>query len=71
MFVASYVVGQDLFTESELQAMADEELELICTERGFALVVDEIDPDTGKPYVFTHDDYVSAAQQCLAIEQEM
>jgi hypothetical protein len=71
LLVISLVVGQDLFTEPDLQAMSKEQLENICTERGFALVQDEIDPTTGQTYTFTHDDYVIAAQQCLAIEKEM
>jgi hypothetical protein len=71
LFAASLVVGQDLFAEPELQAMTDEQLENICTERGFGLVKDEIDPTTGQAYQFTHDDYVVAAQQCIAVEKEM
>jgi hypothetical protein len=51
--------------------MPDEELELMCVSRGFELVKGEIDPTTGLAYELTHDDYVEAAQRCLAIEQEM
>lgn len=59
------------YSESELEAMLDEELEGICLERGFELVKEDIDPTTGLLYEFTHADYVDAAKRCLAIEQEM
>jgi len=39
--------------------------------RGFQLVNDETDPETGQQYELTHDDFVEAAQRCLAIEEEM
>jgi hypothetical protein len=39
--------------------------------RGFQLVKDEKDPETGQQYELTHEDYVEAAQRCLAIEKEM
>ena len=39
--------------------------------RGFQLVKDETDPETGQQYQLTHDDFVEAAQRCLAIEEEM
>jgi hypothetical protein len=48
--------------EIELDSLSDQELEEICTLRGFELV---------KEGVFSHDDYVEAARQCLAIEQDM
>ena len=32
---------------------------------------DDIDPDTGLVYTLTKQDYVEAAQRCLAIEKEM
>ena len=72
MMILAVVNGLgELFSDEELQVMTDEQLEEICVVRGFALVMDEIDPNTGDTYKFTHDDYVMAAQQCLAIEQEM
>ena len=32
---------------------------------------DETDAETGEQYQLTHDDFVEAAQRCLAIEEEM
>lgn len=49
--------------EVDLYSLSDAELEEICTVRGFELVHDDT--------VLTHDDYVEAARQCLAIEQDM
>ena len=51
--------------ERRLQKMSKEELEEICTERGFELIKDEIDSSTGQPVVSTHQDHVDAAWQCL------
>jgi hypothetical protein len=51
--------------ERRLQAMTDEELEQICIERGFELIKDEIDEETGLPMVSSHQDFVDAAWQCL------
>jgi hypothetical protein len=65
------VLGQDLYSESELQALSNEELERLCSERGFELVKNDIDPTTGLIYELTPADYVEAAQRCVAIEQEM
>ena len=65
------VVGQEVYTQEELTAMTDDELEQICVTRGFTILRDAIDPDTGKPYDLGHDDFVEAARQCLQIEQEM
>ena len=59
------------YTDEELNSMSDGELESICVDRGFHLVKDDVDPNTGKPYVLAHEDYVDAAQRCLAIEKEM
>ena len=53
-----------------LQDLNNTELENICTSRGFELIP-EVDPNTGEPLEFTHDDYVEAAQQCLDVETEM
>eukprot|EP00544_Gedaniella_sp_CCMP2646_P015695 CAMPEP_0202482898 /NCGR_PEP_ID=MMETSP1361-20130828/2264_1 /ASSEMBLY_ACC=CAM_ASM_000849 /TAXON_ID=210615 /ORGANISM="Staurosira complex sp., Strain CCMP2646" /LENGTH=260 /DNA_ID=CAMNT_0049110977 /DNA_START=117 /DNA_END=899 /DNA_ORIENTATION=- len=47
----------------DLYALSDAQLEEICTVRGFELVHDD--------ETFTHDDYVEAARQCLAIEEDM
>jgi hypothetical protein len=58
-------------TEPDLQAMEDVELEQICTNLGFALQKDIVDDATGELIVFTHDDYVEAARQCLSIEKEL
>ncbi len=65
------VLGQGEYTEADLQAMSEEQLENICIQRGFELVKDEVDPATGEPYQLTHQDYVEAAMRCLAIEEEM
>lgn len=54
--------------ERRLQKMSKEELEEICTERGFELIKDEIDSSTGQPVVSTHQDHVDAAWQCLQME---
>ena len=51
--------------ERQLQKMTKEELEEICTERGFELIKDELDKETGQPVVSTHQDHVDAAWQCL------
>lgn len=47
--------------------MTKEELERICVERGFELIKDEIDEETGLPIVSTHQDHVDAAWQCLQL----
>lgn len=39
--------------------------------RGFHLVKDEKDPETGEVFDFTHEDYIEAAQRCLVIEKEL
>jgi hypothetical protein len=57
--------------DPDLQAMDDVELEQICTNLGFALQKDIVDDATGELIVFTHDDYVEAARQCLSIEKEL
>lgn len=73
IFVCSlaFIFGQETYSEEELQALTVEELEAICLVRGFELLKDEIDPETGEPYKLSHADYVEAAKQCLAIEEEM
>ena len=48
--------------EIDLDSLSNPELEEICALRGFELV---------KEGVFSHDDYVEAARQCLAIERDM
>mmetsp|Transcript_23648 Transcript_23648/g.33910 ORF Transcript_23648/g.33910 Transcript_23648/m.33910 type:complete len:262 (+) Transcript_23648:167-952(+) len=57
-----------------LDDLTDAELEAICTSRGFELVTDDIIEENGRNKSgtgYTHQDYVEAAQQCLAIEKEM
>lgn len=56
--------------KDHLENMTIEELEGICTSRGFE-VVKEIDQETGQAKVYSHEDYVHAARQCLDIEAEM
>ncbi len=55
--------------EETLQNLTNEELEAICTSRGFELVK-ELDED-GNWRRFTREDYIDAAQQCLEVEAEM
>jgi len=53
-----------------LEAMTNEELEEICTSRGFELV-HETDDNTGEEIVYTHQDYIDAATECLQIEEDL
>ena len=50
--------------------MTDEELEKICTSRGFELVKEK-DKESGETTTYSHYDYVNAAKQCLEIKGEM
>ncbi|OEU09605.1 hypothetical protein FRACYDRAFT_248453 [Fragilariopsis cylindrus CCMP1102] len=59
------------YSQSDLEIMTETELEDICIKRGFQLVNDDLDPETGEKYSLTKQDYVEAAQRCLAIEKEM
>ena len=52
-----------------LEAMTNEELEEICTSRGFELVHEQ--DDNGKEIVYTHQDYIDAATECLQIEEDL
>ncbi|KAL7524202.1 hypothetical protein ACHAXR_000472, partial [Thalassiosira sp. AJA248-18] len=55
----------------DLEGMTDEELEEICTSRGFELVR-ELDAETGEQaVVYSHQDYVDAASECLQIEADL
>lgn len=65
------VSALETYTDEELDAMSDEELELICIVRGFELVKDHVDEQTGEVYTLQHEDYIMAAKQCLSIESEM
>eukprot|EP00547_Thalassionema_nitzschioides_P007257 CAMPEP_0194220750 /NCGR_PEP_ID=MMETSP0156-20130528/29145_1 /TAXON_ID=33649 /ORGANISM="Thalassionema nitzschioides, Strain L26-B" /LENGTH=136 /DNA_ID=CAMNT_0038950917 /DNA_START=302 /DNA_END=712 /DNA_ORIENTATION=- len=47
--------------------MSLDELEDACTQRGFELITDEIDPNTGYPLVHTKEDYQQAAWQCVTM----
>jgi hypothetical protein len=69
--ISNLVLGQETLSDEELDALSDEELELVCLVRGFELLKDQIDEATGEVYQLTHVDYVDAAKQCLAIEKEM
>ena len=62
--------GDDDDEYNNLADMSDEELEEICTSRGFELVK-EVDETTGEPAVYTHQDYVDAANECLQIEADL
>jgi hypothetical protein len=48
----------------DLVDMTDEELEDICTSRGFELIRED-------GQVYTHEDYVDAASECLQIETDL
>jgi len=63
LFVA-LVSGQEDYSQADLEAMTEVELKDICVKRGFQLVNDGLDE-------LTKQDYIEAAQRCLAIEQEM
>lgn len=63
--------AQELYSDDELIAMTDEELEQICVSRGFEIARDQVDPATGLPYEIGHEDFVEAAKTCISIEQEM
>ncbi len=63
MILVVLVSGQD-YTEADLESMTEAELESICVQRGFQLVNENSDE-------LTKQDYIEAAQRCLAIEQEM
>ena len=52
-----------------LEAMTNEELEEICTSRGFELVHEQ--DGNGKEIVYTHQDYIDAATECLQIEEDL
>ena len=62
--LVALVSGQEEYSQADLEAMTEVELEGICITRGFQLVNDESDD-------LTKQDYIEAAQRCLAIEQEM
>jgi len=62
--LVALVSGQVEYSQEDLEAMTEVELEAICVTRGFQLVNDEADE-------LTKQDYIEAAQRCLAIEQEM
>lgn len=48
----------------DLVDMTDEELEKICTSRGFELIRED-------GQVYDHQDYVDAASECLQIETDL
>mmetsp|Transcript_19990 Transcript_19990/g.36150 ORF Transcript_19990/g.36150 Transcript_19990/m.36150 type:complete len:287 (-) Transcript_19990:265-1125(-) len=54
----------------DLIDMSDEELEEMCISRGFELVR-EVDGNTGELVLYTHQDYVDAANECLQIEEDL
>ncbi len=61
--------GENDEDEVDLDSLTDAELEAICTDRGFELLREK--GADGAEVVYTHEDYVDAAMQCLAIEAEM
>jgi hypothetical protein len=52
----------------DLTSMSERQLEKLCEDRGYEVAKDEMNEETGKPLVFTHQDYVDAARQCLSIQ---
>jgi hypothetical protein len=62
--LVALVSGQEDYSRADLEAMTEVELKDICVKRGFQLVNDGLDE-------LTKQDYIEAAQRCLAIEQEM
>jgi len=64
MILVVLVSGQEEFTQADLEAMTEAELENICVQRGFQLVNENSEE-------LSKQDYIEAAQRCLAIEQEM
>lgn len=64
LLLVAFVSGQTEYSVADLEAMTEVELENICIQRGFQLVNDQGDE-------LTKQDYIEAAQRCLAIEQEM
>ena len=64
---AEIISGND--AEISLESMTNEELEELCTSRGFELVK-ELD-ENGVEGEITREDYIDAARQCLEIESEM
>lgn len=64
MVLVTLASGQEDYSQTDLEAMTEVELENICVQRGFKLVNENSDE-------LTKQDYVEAAQRCLSIEQEM
>ncbi len=62
--------GRNEFEYMDLDDMSDEELEKICTSRGFELATGKND-NRDDQIVHTHQYYVDAAWECLQIEPEM
>ena len=56
--------------DTNLENLTDEQLEEICTLRGFELVR-ELNATTGDPLIYSHQDYVDAASECLQIEADI
>ena len=56
--------------DTNLEDLTDEQLEEICTSRGFELVR-ELNSTTGDALMYTHQDYVDAASECLQIEADI
>lgn len=55
---------ETITVKSNLELLADEELQAICAERGF-----EVSASGGQE--MSHEDYVEAAKRCLSLENEM
>merc|ERR1711862_952822 len=60
---------------NDLQKLSNDELEAICTDRGFEIVKKDNNNNNGRSNSnnnkYTRDDYMHAASQCLAVEAEM
>lgn len=68
---ASGAADNDIdYAQIDLHELTNDELVAVCTQRGFELVA-EVDDISGEPFSYSHDDYVEAARECLALEAEM
>ena len=66
---SSTATPNDTKESLDLESLSDAELEEICYKLGFRL--HDEDELTGTKKEFTHADYVEAARQCLAVQDQM
>ena len=53
----------------DLESLSNVELEAICTKLGFILL--DTDETTGESFDLTREEYLEAARQCLAVQEQM